>query len=104
MDSIIASRQLRWVGKIACMSESRLPRKFINAWHQNPRPIGRPLTTIRHTYLFALKLIGAIREDDDDGRLSDWMPPIQQNPAEWEACRLALTPHNIGYVPAPTIG
>eukprot|EP00957_Ditylum_brightwellii_P036610 2773738-Ditylum_brightwellii.AAC.1 len=64
------------------MSESRLPQKFINAWHHNPHPIGCLLTTIRHTYLFALKMIGAIQEDDDNGRLSDWMLPIQQNPAE----------------------
>eukprot|EP00957_Ditylum_brightwellii_P009243 699486-Ditylum_brightwellii.AAC.1 len=58
------------------MSENRLPRKFINAWHQHPRPVRRPLT-IRQTYLLALKLIGQIPEDDDTGKRCDWMSDIR---------------------------
>mmetsp|Transcript_28684 Transcript_28684/g.41696 ORF Transcript_28684/g.41696 Transcript_28684/m.41696 type:complete len:107 (-) Transcript_28684:3048-3368(-) len=34
--NIMASRQLRWLGKIALMEETRLPRKCIGAWHANP--------------------------------------------------------------------
>ena len=65
MENILASRQLRWLGKVARMEEKRLPRKFIGAWHVNPRPTGRPQQTIRHTYLRALRLMGAIPEDDN---------------------------------------
>eukprot|EP00957_Ditylum_brightwellii_P074225 5640121-Ditylum_brightwellii.AAC.1 len=63
----MASRQLRWLDKIALMEETRLPRKFIGAWHMNLRPIGRPQQTIRHTYLSALHLMGAIPADDKQG-------------------------------------
>eukprot|EP00957_Ditylum_brightwellii_P008770 665072-Ditylum_brightwellii.AAC.1 len=66
------------------INESRLPRKFINAWHPNPRPVGCPLTTIRHTYLHALRLVEAIPEDDKQGKINDWMPTICQDPIGWE--------------------
>eukprot|EP00957_Ditylum_brightwellii_P077332 5876697-Ditylum_brightwellii.AAC.1 len=36
MENIIASRQLRWLGKAARMEETRLPQKFIGTWHVNP--------------------------------------------------------------------
>uniref|UniRef100_A0A7S2I8R2 Endonuclease-reverse transcriptase n=2 Tax=Helicotheca tamesis TaxID=374047 RepID=A0A7S2I8R2_9STRA len=97
IDNIVASRQLRWLGKIAMMKETRLPRKFINAWHPNPRPVGRPLTTIRHTYLRALKLIDELDESDSAGKLDGWMRTIRLNPPDWETRRLALTPHIIGF-------
>eukprot|EP00957_Ditylum_brightwellii_P186989 14240851-Ditylum_brightwellii.AAC.1 len=48
VEHILASRQLRWIGKVAHMRESRLPRKFLAAWYRNPRPVGRTQTTIRH--------------------------------------------------------
>eukprot|EP00957_Ditylum_brightwellii_P071764 5455091-Ditylum_brightwellii.AAC.1 len=67
----MASRQLRWIGKISLISESHLPRMFVNAWHENPRPVGQPLTTIRHTYLHSLRLIGEISDEDDVGLLDD---------------------------------
>eukprot|EP00957_Ditylum_brightwellii_P018638 1400378-Ditylum_brightwellii.AAC.1 len=66
------------------MEESCLPRKFLNAWHPNPCPVGRPLTTIRHTYLHALRYIGEISDGDEQCRLNDWLPTIQQDPNEWE--------------------
>eukprot|EP00957_Ditylum_brightwellii_P083893 6376030-Ditylum_brightwellii.AAC.1 len=74
VECILASRQLRWISKIAHMGESRLPRKFLAAWHQNPRPVGRRQMTIRHSYIHALHIIGAISEDDKAGKLSDWFP------------------------------
>eukprot|EP00957_Ditylum_brightwellii_P071695 5450562-Ditylum_brightwellii.AAC.1 len=64
------------------MEESCLPRKFLNAWHPNPQLVGRPLTTIRHTYLHALQYIGEIPEDDNKGKLNDWLPAIQQDPKD----------------------
>eukprot|EP00957_Ditylum_brightwellii_P059429 4511924-Ditylum_brightwellii.AAC.1 len=65
--SIVISRQLQWIGKISMMEESCLPRKFLNAWHPNPRPIGCPLTSIRHMYLHALRYIGEIPENNNQG-------------------------------------
>eukprot|EP00957_Ditylum_brightwellii_P097993 7463698-Ditylum_brightwellii.AAC.1 len=74
MENILASRQLRWLGKVAPMEETRLPRKFIGVWHVNPRPTGRPQQTIRHTYFRALRLMGTIPEGDKEGKFSDWFP------------------------------
>eukprot|EP00957_Ditylum_brightwellii_P199038 15172128-Ditylum_brightwellii.AAC.1 len=70
IDNIIASRQLRWLGKIAQMDKTRLPRKFIGAWHTNPRPVGRQQQTIRHTYLHALSMVGAIPTEDKEGKFA----------------------------------
>eukprot|EP00957_Ditylum_brightwellii_P136541 10412638-Ditylum_brightwellii.AAC.1 len=98
LESIVTSRHLRWIGKIALMKESWLPRKFLTAWHPNVRPVGRPLTTICHTYLHALWLVGAILEFDDDRKLNDWMPGIREDPSVWERKRLELTSRIIGYV------
>eukprot|EP00957_Ditylum_brightwellii_P047984 3644105-Ditylum_brightwellii.AAC.1 len=66
------------------MEESCLPQKFINAWHPQARPVGCPLTTIRHTYLHDLKFAKVILEDDDHGKLIDWMPGILEDPISWE--------------------
>eukprot|EP00957_Ditylum_brightwellii_P191947 14611479-Ditylum_brightwellii.AAC.1 len=71
MENILASRQLHWLGKIACMEETRLPQKFIGAWHINPHPTGHPQQTIWHMYLCALRLVGTIPADDKEGKFSD---------------------------------
>eukprot|EP00957_Ditylum_brightwellii_P099540 7582634-Ditylum_brightwellii.AAC.1 len=74
VEHILASRQLRWISKVADIDESRLPRKFLAAWHRNPCPIGRRQTTICHSYIHALCMIGATSEKDKAGKLSDWFP------------------------------
>ena len=103
IESIAASRQLCWIGKIALMKESCLPQKFINAWHSNPRLVRRPLTTTCHTYLHALKLTKEIPWEDEDGRLTDWIPTIQSNPQDWIKRHLALTTNIVGYVENATV-
>eukprot|EP00957_Ditylum_brightwellii_P163034 12414826-Ditylum_brightwellii.AAC.1 len=80
IENNVASRQLRWIGKIALMPKSHLPQKFINVWHKNPRPVGWSLTTIWHMYLHSLCLIGEILADDDVGLLNDWMATIRKDP------------------------
>eukprot|EP00957_Ditylum_brightwellii_P178388 13587566-Ditylum_brightwellii.AAC.1 len=74
VERILASRQLHWIGKIAQMDKSRLPQNFLAAWNRNTCPVGRRQTTIRHSYIHALRMIGAILEDDKVGKLSDWFP------------------------------
>eukprot|EP00957_Ditylum_brightwellii_P048131 3653270-Ditylum_brightwellii.AAC.1 len=71
MENILGSTQLGWLGKVARMEETRLPQKFIGAWHINPCPTSRPQQTIRHTYLHALHLVGAIPADNKEGNFSD---------------------------------
>ena len=96
LENIMVSRQLHWIGKIACMEEKRLPRKFLAAWHIHPRPVGRPQTTIRHTYLHALRFAGVTEESDKAGKLSDWMPTIQEDPKKWNTFPRSITPNLIG--------
>eukprot|EP00957_Ditylum_brightwellii_P040658 3077146-Ditylum_brightwellii.AAC.1 len=96
MENILASRQLHWLGKVALMTETRLPQKFIGAWHINPRPTGCPQQTIQHMYLHALCLMGAILADNKEGNFSDWFPQATKDPKEWGKCQRLLTPNLIG--------
>ena len=36
-------RQLRWIGHVSRMKWDRLPRKFLTAWCNHERPLGRPV-------------------------------------------------------------
>eukprot|EP00957_Ditylum_brightwellii_P123825 9439061-Ditylum_brightwellii.AAC.1 len=78
------------------MDESRLPRKFLAAWHRNPCPVGRRQITIRHSYIHALRMIGAISKKDKAGKLSDWFPQVLNDPETWERKRKLLMPNMIG--------
>eukprot|EP00957_Ditylum_brightwellii_P142945 10892095-Ditylum_brightwellii.AAC.1 len=93
---ILASRHLRWIGKIAHMDESCLPRKCLAAWHRNPYPVGRRQTTIRYSYIHALRMIDAILEDDKAGKLSDCLPQLTDDLEAWERRRKPLTPNILG--------
>lgn len=86
---IAYSRQLRWIGKIARMGYNRMPRKMLFCCLNESRPVGRPLTTIRHTYLDALRRIKAIQNDDVCGKVQDWFP-LAKNEKEWEKVRERL--------------
>eukprot|EP00957_Ditylum_brightwellii_P199982 15244851-Ditylum_brightwellii.AAC.1 len=96
MENILAYRQIYWLGKIVLMEESRLLWKFISAWHINPCPTGCPQQTIRHTYLRALCMMGAILKDDKEEKLADWFPQATEDPKEWERHQRLLTPNLIG--------
>eukprot|EP00957_Ditylum_brightwellii_P064071 4860446-Ditylum_brightwellii.AAC.1 len=80
----MASQQLCWIGKIALMDESHLPRKFLAAWHRKPHQVGRRQTTIHHSYIYALQLIGKIPEDDKARKLSDWFLQVTDDLEVWE--------------------
>eukprot|EP00957_Ditylum_brightwellii_P117564 8966390-Ditylum_brightwellii.AAC.1 len=92
MENILASRQLHWLGKVARMKETRLPRKFIGAWHVNPPPTGRPQQTIQHTYLRALRLMGTILEGKKEGKFSDRFPQATKDTKDWENAGDSLHP------------
>eukprot|EP00957_Ditylum_brightwellii_P016603 1248107-Ditylum_brightwellii.AAC.1 len=72
------------------MSENRIPRKFLNAWHGTSRPVGRPQQTMRHTFIHALKLAKFIPEDDHSGKWADWVPKTNTN--KWNEKQKELTP------------
>eukprot|EP00957_Ditylum_brightwellii_P171116 13026196-Ditylum_brightwellii.AAC.1 len=91
IDNIMASRQLRWLGKIARMKETCLPRKFIGAWHANPWPFGRPQQTIGHMYLHALRMMVAIPTEDKEGKFATWFPKAIEDSKDWDRRRKLLT-------------
>jgi hypothetical protein len=49
MDKLIAKQQLRWLGNVSRMDETRLPIKMLTCWNPNPCPQRRPHTTIRNS-------------------------------------------------------
>ena len=89
IEDIVHNRQLRWIGKIPNMSEKRLPRKMLGCWIYSSRKTGRPFTTIRHSYLNALKSINVIKEDDKQGRFNEWFH-IAKDTKRWKKKRFEL--------------
>jgi len=54
---IIKQRQAVFIGNVCRMPESRLPRKFLNAWVENPRRASKPFNTLRNSYADTLHCI-----------------------------------------------
>jgi hypothetical protein len=81
MDNIIAKRQLRWIGKMARMDETRLPIKMLSCWINSPRPSRRPHTTIRNSMVKSLQILD--REIAHNGNLlTNWFH-IAKERSEW---------------------
>ena len=57
IDSLIAKRRLIFLGKIIRLPKSKIPSRLISASCTNPRPVGRPNYTIRHSMLNNIKKI-----------------------------------------------
>jgi hypothetical protein len=49
IETYIARRQLRWLGHVWRMPETRLPKKLLTAWLPQKRPVGRPELTCGQT-------------------------------------------------------
>jgi len=75
--------------RLPVMNWLGMPRNMLLCWFNDSRPVGRPLTTIRHTYLDALRRIKAIQNDDVCGKVQDWFP-LAKNEKEWEKVRERL--------------
>jgi hypothetical protein len=54
---IAQKRQLLWIGKVARMSESRMPRKLLMAWMGHKRKPGRPQIMYRNTFAQAINSV-----------------------------------------------
>ena len=80
MENIIAKRQLKWLGKIARMEESRLPIKMLSCWLPTPRPAHKPHTTNRNSLVRSLQILDP--NISKQGILAEWFPSAQ-NEEEW---------------------
>jgi hypothetical protein len=54
---IILKRQLNWIGSIAKMDFTRLPRKLIASWLDETRKVGRPQSTFRNSFARAIRML-----------------------------------------------
>ena len=77
----IMERQLRWVGEIARMDESKLPKQLLTAWCDTPRPRGRPQQTIRNCLVNAIQRITPTVSDR--ALTSEWTHLAEDN-QQWE--------------------
>jgi Reverse transcriptase (RNA-dependent DNA polymerase) len=70
--TVVKSRQLKWLGTIANMDHhTRMPRKLLACWNNNPRKPGRPQLNIRNSYADALcELIPVL---NPNGNLQEWL-------------------------------
>ena len=55
--SMIATRQLQFIGKVIRKDNSSLPKQLLTAWVNNKRPVGRPLTTNKSSIVKSLQLL-----------------------------------------------
>eukprot|EP00957_Ditylum_brightwellii_P033504 2539090-Ditylum_brightwellii.AAC.1 len=92
----MASRQLRWLGKVALMDEFCLPRKFLAACHRNPHLVDRRQTIMHHSFIHTLHMIITILEDDKAGKLSDWFPQVTDDTEVLERQHTLLMPNILG--------
>ena len=100
VDNYIHYRRLIWIGKIGRMPFSRFPRKFLTAWTSPPnhtlsRPHGRPVQTIRHSFLNSLNFI-RIREKN--GNLKNWVRKTYNEKLWTKKCGKLLQVKEISYV------
>ena len=55
-DFYVAQRQLRWLGHVARMDFTRLPRRMLSAWVPRKRPTGAPRLTYGRSMVKAMDL------------------------------------------------
>jgi hypothetical protein len=82
MENIIGKQQLMWIGKLARLTEYRLPRQLMAAWIQHPRKGGQPQLTLCNTMARVIqKIIPAV---DKQAQLEVWLPWTEDMVA-WES-------------------
>jgi hypothetical protein len=79
----VRRRQFNFLGRLARLPDHRLPRKFLTAWIQKPRHVGRPHLTVNHSFAESLRAILGEDTVEVHGLLQDWIP-LAQNQAAWK--------------------
>ena len=85
----VDSRQLGWLGHVARMDPSRLPRRFLTAWVNHPRPIGGVNKTYGHRLIGCCGIIKRrlphrAESEDVDNTAHPWLDQAQDRNA-WRA-------------------
>jgi hypothetical protein len=69
---IIRKRQFLFLGKLARMPNTRLPKKFLTAWVSKTRRASHPFHTLRNSYVETLQTV--LDLPDNTGAISTWVP------------------------------
>ena len=64
--SIVAARQLLFIGKVARTDSTCIPKQLLAAWVNNPRPRGRLLTTNKVSITKSLRILYPPTEYETD--------------------------------------
>lgn len=84
----VDSRQLGWLGHVARMGQSRLPRRFLTAWVDNPRPLGGLNKTYGHRLIGCCSIIKRRLPypgvDKSDSTSHPWLDQAQDR-SSWRA-------------------
>ena len=67
-------RQFQFLGKIARLPDTCPQRKFLSAWINKARPVGRPKHTLRHQHVDTLRTILGNDIVSRDAKLKEWVP------------------------------
>jgi hypothetical protein len=59
IETHIARRQMRWLGHVWRMPETRLPKQLLTAWLPQKRPVGRPELTYGQTVVRMTRAVEA---------------------------------------------
>jgi len=78
---MMIKRQLGWIGKVARMEPSRMPKMLLNSWIHHPRKPGRPQISYRNTYAQAIATILPI---DEEAPASQWVP-VAKDKVKWNS-------------------
>jgi hypothetical protein len=59
IETCIARRQMRWLGHVWRIPETRLPKQLLTAWLPQKRPVGRPELTYGQTVVRTVRAVEA---------------------------------------------
>jgi hypothetical protein len=62
IEPYIARRQMRWLGHVWRMPETRLPKQLLSAWLPQKRPVGRPELTYGQAVVRTVRAVEAAGE------------------------------------------
>jgi hypothetical protein len=86
LDYYVGRRTLQWVGHVARMDKSRLPRRLLTAWVREPRPKFGQKMSYGHSLERWLKFFGITL------RYTEWAT-LAQDRAEWARLITRKRPH-----------
>ena len=95
MDYLLNTRYIRWAGHVARMPQSRLPRRMLTAWVDNPRPRGKSCHGYAHWLNKELHAVGICTERCAlaMGNFTSWMQQAQDR----ESWRRVSTTNRVRY-------